>query len=61
MTTLRDAEGITEERYIEAGEPVRTHFIADGRIFHARLVPASRRRNSPVAFDNAKREARAWS
>ncbi|WP_163266181.1 LssY C-terminal domain-containing protein [Chelativorans alearense] len=36
---LRDAECITEEHYIEAGEPVGTHFITDGRIFHARLVP----------------------
>ncbi len=39
VAALRDSEGITEERYIEAGEPVGTRFITDGRIFHARLTP----------------------
>ncbi|MCT7376975.1 LssY C-terminal domain-containing protein [Chelativorans salis] len=39
VATLHGSGCIAEERYIEAGEPVGTHFITDGRIFHARLVP----------------------
>lgn len=35
---LRTVGLIGDERYIEAGEPVGTRFITDGRIFHARLV-----------------------
>ncbi|WP_051469738.1 LssY C-terminal domain-containing protein [Chelativorans sp. J32] len=38
VTALRNAGCIAEERYIEAGEPVGTRFITDGRIFHAWLV-----------------------
>ena len=41
VAALRSSGCITEERYIEAGEPVGTHFITDGRIFHARLVPCA--------------------
>ena len=35
---LRKAGLITDERFIEAGAPVGTRFVTDGRIFHARLV-----------------------
>ncbi len=35
---LRSSGCLTEERYIEPGEPVGIHFTTDGRIFHARLV-----------------------
>ncbi|MDQ8732094.1 LssY C-terminal domain-containing protein [Bradyrhizobium sp. LHD-71] len=41
--TLRAVNCITDERYIDAGEPVGTHFITDGRIFRARLIPQSAR------------------
>jgi hypothetical protein len=41
VATLRLTGCIAEERYIEAGEPVGTRFITDGRIFHARLDPGA--------------------
>lgn len=38
IASLREAGRVADERCIEAGWPVGTHFITDGRILHARLV-----------------------
>lgn len=38
MSALHDAGRLGEERYIEAGAPIGTRFITDGRIVHARLM-----------------------
>ena len=38
IATLRDVGHLGEERYIEAGAPVGTHFVTDGRLAHATLA-----------------------